>query len=81
MILWACFESSSTQSEKKLAVAGRCQLLGRQNARLQVLELGCDEAFGVGQRLASVVVVRHPVEVRFADLDEVAEDLVVLDLE
>jgi len=31
--------------------------------------------------LASIVVIRYSVEFRFADLDEVAKDLVVLDLE
>jgi len=69
------------KSKIQLAITGRCQLLGRQNARLQVLELGRDEALGVGQRLASVVVIRYSVEFRFADLDKVAKDLVVLDLE
>ena len=47
----------------------------------ELLEIGRDVALGVGERLLADVVRRHLGEVRFRDLDVVAEDGVEADLE
>jgi hypothetical protein len=69
------------QRRIELPVAGDSPLLGGQYLALKFFELGGDKAFGVGEGLAPVVIVRDPVQIALADLDEVAEDLVVPHLE
>ncbi len=56
-------------------------LLGPQHLLLVFLQLRRDEALGVGERLVADIVLRDVREVRLGDLDVVAEDLVVADLE
>ena len=56
-------------------------LLGAEDFVLDLLQLGRDEALGVGHRLLAVVVRRGTAEVGFGDLDEISEDRVVADLE
>ena len=56
-------------------------LVGAEDLRLELGELGGDEALGVGEGLLAPVVGRDGGEVRARDLDVVAEDAVVADLE
>ena len=56
-------------------------LLGVEHQRLVFLQLGRDVALGVDQRLFADVVGRDECHVRLRDLDVVAEDLVVADLQ
>jgi hypothetical protein len=56
-------------------------LLGAQHLRLVGLERSGHVPLGADERLLPLVVGRHEVFVRLRDLDVVAEDLVVADLE
>ena len=69
------------QAGEVLLLEGDLAPLGGQDLLLQLLDLGGDVALGVDQGLLADVVVRHPVLLRLGDLDVVAEDLVVADLE
>src|SRR5690606_1705126 len=60
----------------------RCDaLLRTRNARLQRLELRRDVPLGVRERLLALVVRRYALGVRARYLDEIAEHLVVADLQ
>ena len=56
-------------------------LLGPQHLLLVILQLFGDEALGVGQGLAADVIGRDGRQIALGDLDRVAEDPVVADLE
>ena len=56
-------------------------VLGPQHLLLVVLQLFGDEALGIGQGLAADIVGRDSRQVALGDLDRVAEDPVVADLE
>ena len=56
-------------------------LVGAEDLLFVLLERRRDEALAAGNRLLAVVVGRHRVQVRLRDLDVVAEDAVVADLE
>ncbi len=56
-------------------------VLGPQHLLLVVLQLFGDEALGIGQGLAADVIGRDSRQVALGDLDGVAEDPVVADLE
>ena len=56
-------------------------LLRAQNGFLDLVQLRRHVALAVGQRLLAGIAVRHLIVVRLGDLDVVAEDLVVLNLE
>ena len=71
----------SRTSRNRLVLEVADALLGAEDLLLVLLELRRDEALGVDQRLLAHVVGRDPVQVRLGDLDVVAEDLVVADLE
>jgi len=62
-------------------LTGNGALLCSEDPGLQLLELRGDVALGVGQGLASLVGVGNSIEVGLADLDVVAEYLVVADLQ
>ena len=53
----------------------------RQDFALEFLERGRGEALGADQRLLALVVGGHALEIGLRDLDVVAEDIVVADLE
>ena len=53
----------------------------RQNLALEFLERGRGEALGADQSLLALVVGGHALEIRFRDLDVVAENIVVADLQ
>ncbi len=65
----------------QLLLARRDPLLGVEDRRLPLLEGGRDEPLGVRERLRAAVVLRDMRQVRARDLDAVAEDAVVLDLQ
>ena len=56
-------------------------LLGRQDASLELLQAGRDEALGRGQRLAPLVVARHQGQIRPRDFEVIAKDLVEANLQ
>ena len=56
-------------------------LLRAQNGFLNLVQLRRHVALAVGQRLLAGIAVRHLIVVRLGDLDVVAKDLVVLNLE
>ena len=66
---------------EELALQLQDALLGVEHQRLVLLQLGRDVALGVDQRLLADVVGRDERRVGLRDLDVVAEDLVVADLE
>ena len=51
-----------TQLEEQFRLQGATAFLRRQDRGLELLELGNDEAFGIGQSLAPLVVLGDPVE-------------------
>ena len=56
-------------------------VFGPQHLFFVVFQLFGDEALGIGQGLAADVIGRYGCQVAFGDLDGVAEDPVVADLE
>ncbi|MEZ4366926.1 MAG: hypothetical protein R2939_11635 [Kofleriaceae bacterium] len=69
------------QRAHQLALAGGQGVLGGQHPALELGQLRGDEALAGGHRLLAHEVRRHPRELALADLDVVAEDPVVADLE
>ncbi len=69
------------QVEEELVLELARAFLRAEDFRFHLLELGRDEALGVGHGLLARVVGGHGGEVGRADLDVVAEDLVVAHLE
>ena len=66
---------------EQLVLQANSALLRAENLVLQLLELLGDEALGVGQRLLAGVAVGHLVVKGLGDLDVIAEDPVVADLQ
>ena len=71
----------AAQAIERLELERDAPLVGAEDLGLVVGELGGDVALGVGERLLAHVVGRHAVEVGARDLEVVAEDAVVADLE
>ncbi|GBD14953.1 hypothetical protein HRbin25_00840 [bacterium HR25] len=71
----------STHLLEQLPLQLHLSLPGVQDAVLQLPQLRRDEAFSPHQGLAPLVVRRHQVQVGPGDLDVVAEDLVVAQLQ
>ena len=69
------------QGAKELLLQRQPPLVRVEDQRLVLLQLRCDVALGVGQRLLADVRLRHLVRVRVRDLYVVAEDLVVAHLQ
>ena len=65
----------------ELPLAGERALLRRERLVLERLELGRDVALGVLQRLPAAIVVGNLLGMGVRDLDVVAVDAVVLDLQ
>ena len=73
--------STLAQGREQRQLLGADAVLGAQRLVLVLLQLGRDVALGADQRLLADEVRRHLVAVGLADLDVVAEDLVVADLQ
>ena len=76
-----CGHCSGAKIEEELVFELARAFLCAEDFRLHLLQLGRDEALGVGQGLLARVVGGDGGEIGGADLDVVAEDLVVADLE
>ena len=72
---------SSRRVWKSLILELPRALVGAENFRLHLLQLGRDEALAADGRLLACVMRRHAGEIRFRDLDEIAEDRVETHLE
>ena len=70
-----------THIVEQLIFDGDRSLLCAENTALDLFELGRDIALAVGQGLLADVVLRHQILVGIGDLDIVAEDAVVADLQ
>ena len=66
---------------KKLILEMPRPFIRAQNLRFHFLQLGRDEALAADRRLLASVMRRHSREIRFRDLDEIAEDRIEPDLE
>ena len=66
---------------EELDLALQDPLVGAQDFLFVLLQRRRDEALAAGDGLLAVIVRRHRVQVRFRDLDVVAEDAVVADLQ
>ena len=70
------------QQLSKKAVFQRDEtLVGTEDLAFQLLEFLGDVALAAGERLLADVGLRHQIFVAVADLDEVAKDVVVADLQ
>ena len=74
--------ATCAQTWRKIAVSSSCaRSFALQDLRLVLAQLRRRVALGVDQRLPALVVLRARGRVRLADLDVVAEDAVVADLQ
>jgi hypothetical protein len=73
--------AARAQPLEDLELALQHPLVRAQDLLFVVLEGGRDEALAAGDRLFAVIVGWHEVKIRFRDLDVIAEDAVVPDLQ
>ena len=78
---WASLRHLAADAHKEIALEGLAFFLGIQDLRLQFLQFGCGESFGVHQRLLAFIVLGGEMEIRPGDLDVIAKDAVEPDLE